>query len=216
MVIVGAGGFAKEILQTFSQRNELKDLFFFDNASKDISEKFFDQFLILRTFEEVKDVFQKTGDNRYTLGLGKPMSRYKFNQMFVSIGGTLTSTVSPYAEVGSFGTTLGDGCNILSGTVITNNVVIGKGCLINPLCTISHDSILGDYVELAPGVRVTGNCIIGSYSVLGTNAVVLPGIKIGTNVIVGAGAVVTKDVPDNSMVVGVPAVVKKKLSPLDI
>jgi acetyltransferase-like isoleucine patch superfamily enzyme len=48
--------------------------------------------------------------------------------------------------------------------------------------------------------------------VLGTNATILPGIKLGKNVIVGAGAVVTKDVRDNTMVAGVPAVVKKNLA----
>jgi acetyltransferase-like isoleucine patch superfamily enzyme len=71
-------------------------------------------------------------------------------------------------------------------------------------------------VQLSPGVRITGNCVIGNYTVLGTNAVVLPKVRIGQNVMVGAGAVVTKNVPDNVMVAGVPAVVKKKLPPLNL
>jgi sugar O-acyltransferase (sialic acid O-acetyltransferase NeuD family) len=216
MVIVGAGGFAKEILETFSQRNELENLFFFDNVSKTLPDKLFNRFPVLRTLDEVKNTFDKIKDNTFTLGLGNPVYRYTLNKMFSSAGGELTSTISPFTEIGSFGTTIAPGCNVLSGTIITNNVTLKVGCLINPSCTISHDSMLEDYVQISPGVRITGNCLIGSFSLLGTNSVILPKIKIGKNVVVGAGAIVTKDVPDNSMVMGVPAVVKKKLPPLDL
>ena len=45
---------------------------------------------------------------------------------------------------------------------------------------------------------------------LGGNVTVLPGVTIGNNVVVGAGAVVTKDIPDNSLAVGIPAKVVRK------
>ena len=135
--------------------------------------------------------------------------------MFTDAGGELVSTISPNTDIGSFGTSIAAGCNILSGTIITNDVTLKIGCLINPGCTISHDSTLGDFVQVSPGARITGNCLIGNYSQLGTNSVILPRVKVGMNVIIGAGAVVTKDAPDNSMLAGVPAVVKKKLKPLE-
>jgi sugar O-acyltransferase (sialic acid O-acetyltransferase NeuD family) len=216
MVIVGAKGFAKEVLEIFSQRSELNQLFFFDNISTDLPEKLYGRFPILRTINEVKEIFRKTGDVRFTLGLGNPVLRYNLNKKFTEIGGQLISTISPNTDIGSFGTSIAPGCNILSGTIITNDVTLKTGCLINPGCTISHDSIINDFVQLSPGVRVTGNCFIDSYSQLGTNSVIIPKVKIGKNVVVAAGAVVTKDVPDNVMVAGVPAVIKKKLLPLEI
>lgn len=216
MIIVGAGGVAKEVLEIFSQRNELNNLFFFDNVSKNLPDKLFNRFPILRTIEEVKQTFDTTRDFRFTLGLGNPFFRYTLYKTFTAAGGELISTISPNTDIGSFGTTIATGCNVLSGTIITNDVTLKIGCLINPSCTISHDSVLDDFVQISPGVRITGNCFIGSFSLLGTNAVILPKVRIGKNVIVGAGAIVTKDVPDNSMVMGVPAIVKKKLEPLQI
>jgi sugar O-acyltransferase (sialic acid O-acetyltransferase NeuD family) len=216
MVIIGAKGFAKEVLEIFSQRHELTNLFFFDNVSQDVPDKLYGQFPVLRTVDDVKKVFQSTGDNRFTLGLGNPVFRFRLNRMFADAGGELISTISPNTDIGSFGTSIAAGCNILSGTVITNDVTLKTGCLINPGCTISHDSVLGDFVQVSPGARITGNCLIGNYSQLGTNSVILPRVKVGVNVIIGAGAVVTKDAPDNSMLAGVPAVVKKKLKPLEL
>lgn len=215
MVIVGAGGFAKEVLQTFAQHNELENLFFYDDVTKDAPALLFERFPVLRSLDDVKDVFQKTGDNRFTLGLGNPVFRLNLNRKLAGIGGKITSTISPNTEIGSFGTSIADGCNILSGSIITNNVKLRTGCLINPGCSISHDSTLEEYVQVSPGVRITGNCIIGSFSVLGTNCVILPKVKVGHNVVIGAGAIVTKDLPDNVMAMGVPAVVKKKLEPIN-
>ena len=53
--------------------------------------------------------------------------------------------------------------------------------------------------------------VIGENVWVGARAVILPGVKIGNNVVVAAGSVITKDIPDNCLVAGVPAVVKKRI-----
>ncbi|MBL7856198.1 MAG: acetyltransferase [Cyclobacteriaceae bacterium] len=216
MIIVGAKGFAKELLEVFFQNNEVNNLFFFDNISVDLPEKLFDRFPVLRSIEEVKDIFQRSGDFSFALGVGSPSIRYALTRYFETVGGVLVSVISPQAAIGHFGNTIGPGCSILGGASITNGVALGKGCLLNPHCSIAHDAELGDFVEMSPGSRVTGSAMVGDFSVLGTNSIVLPKVRIGINVIVGAGAVVTRDVPDNSLVVGVPAKVKRKLEPLNL
>lgn len=216
MIIAGAKGLAKEVLEVFAQQDALEGLFFFDNISTDLPEKLFGKFPVLTSIADVKRVFYETGDHRFTLGLGKPVLRHTLHKLLSSAGGILTSAISPRTEIGHFDNRIGKGCTILSGVVITNGVTIGEGCLINPHCSISHDSSVGDYVELSPGARITGHCTIGSYSVLGTNAVIIPKVRLGINVVVGAGAVVTHDIPDNTLVAGVPAVIKKKLEPLKL
>jgi sugar O-acyltransferase (sialic acid O-acetyltransferase NeuD family) len=214
MIIAGANGLAKELLEVLAERNALEGLCFFDNVSPDTPSKLYNRFPVLRTFEEVQRMFEETGDRSFVLGLGNPILRRKLCDEFSRIGGVLTSVVSTDTRIGQFGTKIAPGCCILPGVVITADVSLGRGCLLNPNVTVSHDSVVGEFVEMGPGVSVTGNCVIGDYTFLGTNCVVLPKVRIGKNVIVGAGAVVTKDVDDNTMVAGVPAVVKKMLAPI--
>ena len=88
---------------------------------------------------------------------------------------------------------------------IGDNVMIGPNTLIT---TVGHPlTPKGRRQHLAQASEVR----IGNDVWLGGNVTVLPGVTIGNNVVVGAGAVVTKDIPDNSLAVGVPAKVIRKL-----
>lgn len=74
---------------------------------------------------------------------------------------------------------------------------------------ITHDGGTLLYRHLVPDLEITKPIIIGNNVYIGNNVLLLPGVKIGNNVVIGAGAVVTKDIPDNSVSVGVPARVIK-------
>lgn len=210
MIIVGAKGFAKEVLTVLFQREQSQDVHFFDDISEDIGEVLFDRFKVIRTLEEAEEILKKKPD--FVLGLGAPKLRRMMTQRFEDLGGKLCQVISPRATIGQFGVTLKEGVNIMSGTVITSDIYIGKGVLLNLNCTVGHDSYLGDFVECSPGVHLSGNVTIGANSSIGTGAVILPKVKIGENCIIGAGSVVREDIPDNSLVVGVPGKVIKSLN----
>ena len=97
------------------------------------------------------------------------------------------------------------GSQILAGAIIAANARIGLSCIINHGAIIDHESVLGPGVHIAPGATLCGCVTVGSNSMIGAGATILPRITIGTNSIIGAGAVVTRDVPDNVIVVGNPA-----------
>lgn len=204
MIIVGAKGFAKELLEVCHQLGRTDELVFFDNVSTDLPEKLFSQFPILRSEQEVKAHFEK-GDSTFALGLGHPILRKQVTELFESWGGELTSLISPKANIGNFGIEIGEGNCVMTGTVITNDVILGEGNLINLNVTIGHDVQIGDYCEICPGVHISGNVTLGDQCFIGTGAVLLPGVKLGERVIVGAGSVVTRNIADGQTVKGIPA-----------
>lgn len=214
MLIVGAKGFAKEVLEVLRQLNQLDDLVFYDDVNDDVPDKLFGQFPVLRTTHEAS-VYFKNVDNRFTIGIGNPVLRKKLYDIFTDLGGECTSTISPLATIATFDIKIGYGSNVLSGAVFSNGSKLGKGCIVYYNSIITHDCSIGDFVEISPSVTVLGRSKIGSYSQIGSNTTILPDIMIGKNVIIGAGSVVTKDIPDNCVAVGIPAKIIKELTPLD-
>ncbi|MGJ8551133.1 NeuD/PglB/VioB family sugar acetyltransferase [Winogradskyella wichelsiae] len=212
MIIVGAKGFAKEVLQIVSVDMGLldKNIVFFDNVSKDLPLKIYDRFTILRSFEAVKRYLSNSEDKSFVLGLGQPKLRQNLYQEFLLLGAEPISLYSKNSEIGDFDVKIGKATSILSGVKISNSVELGKGCLVYYNSIITHDCIIGDFVELSPNATILGRCCIGDYTILGASSVILPDVTIGKNVIVGAGTIVLKDIPDNCTVVGVPGKIISK------
>ncbi len=87
---------------------------------------------------------------------------------------------------------------------IGNNVHITNGVRF-----VTHDGATLLFRDQVPDLEITKPITIGNDVYIGNNVLLLPGVTIGNKVIIGAGAVVTHDIPDNSVAVGVPARVIK-------
>ncbi|RJS62371.1 sugar O-acetyltransferase [Bacillus sp. PK3_68] len=110
------------------------------------------------------------------------------------------------------------------------NITIGKNVFFNTGCSfqdrggiaIGDGSLIGMNVTIATlnhglpletrNTTYPSPVVIGKNVWIGSNATILPGVTIGNNSVVAAGAVVTKDVPENTVVAGVPATVLKKVN----
>jgi sugar O-acyltransferase (sialic acid O-acetyltransferase NeuD family) len=203
MLIIGAKGHAVEVLEVLHKNNMLDGINFYDDINIHEENIIFDKFPILRNLNSASILFEK--DNRFILGVGNPNIREMLYNKFIQINGNPFSIISNSAVIGNYNVELGLGLNIMFNVFVSNNVKIGKACLINSYSIIHHDCEIGDFCEFSPNSIILGKVKIGNNTVIGAGSVILPNIEIGNNVIVGAGAVVTKNVPDNSVVVGNPA-----------
>ena len=210
MLIIGAKGFAKEVLEILHQNGETEHLCFYDDVNSDTPEKLYGKFSVLKNPQEALDYFEKIS-SQFTIGIGNPQLRFALYNKFTEMGGRLSSAISKTAEIGSYGVQISEGCNILGGVKISNDVKIGLGTMIYYSSIITHDVTIGEFCEISPDVKLLGRSKVGDFAQIGAGAVIFPDVVIGNHAIIAAGSVVRKSVPANVMVAGIPAVIKKEL-----
>jgi sugar O-acyltransferase (sialic acid O-acetyltransferase NeuD family) len=154
------------------------------------------------------DQFQPSGNEKFMYGFHTGRCPI-IHDLETKYRITLSSLIHPSVEAGS-NIRMGRGVCIGPQSVVGPNVTIGNFTSINPPSSIGHDTILGECTTINPGVSIAGMVTIGNRTLVGIGAVVIDGIHIGENSIIGAGAAVVKDVPDNVVVVGVPAKILRK------
>mgnify|MGYP004614413491 CR=1 FL=1 len=89
-------------------------------------------------------------------------------------------------------------------------ITLGKNVYItDEVKFITHDGGTLLYRDIIPDLELTKPIIVGDRVYIGNNVIILPGVTVGNNVVIGAGSVVTHDVPDNSVIAGVPAKIIK-------
>ena len=105
---------------------------------------------------------------------------------------------------------IGNGPTIMAGVVVNADAQLGDNVIINTGVIVEHDCVVGSHVHIATGAQLASTVHVGEGTHVGLGASIRQRIRIGRNAIIGAGAVVVDDVPDNVVVVGMPAQVLKK------
>ena len=185
IVIIGKGGFAKEVKWVIDSINRVEkewEFLGYIDKEKGAEEVLSDDSYIINTEENLF----------VTLAIGNPILRkniyekYKENKHL-----HFPNLIAPSVYV-SDSIQLGEGNIICSSTIMTVDILIGNFNTINPGSNISGNVILKDLIEV------------------GTGSKIIQGKEINKGVVIGAGAVVIKDVPCDTTVVGVPAIAVKK------
>lgn len=139
-----------------------------------------------------------------TVGGGLGRDRCAIAQRLALRGLRPITAVHPRAWVAD-SAALGEGCQILAMAAICEEARLGRHCIVNTNASVDHECTLGDGVHVMPGATLAGCVKVGDFATIGSNATILPRLTIGTGAVIGAGAVVTRDVPDGAVMMGIPA-----------
>ncbi|UYZ57514.1 NeuD/PglB/VioB family sugar acetyltransferase [Hymenobacter latericus] len=210
LVIVGAGGLGREVLQLVRQINEAEQrwsvLGFYDDqrpAQERVHE--------LPWLGTVADL-NATAESVYVaVAVGSSRNRAAVVGRLSSPRLHFATLVHPSVPLRAYQQIqLGVGCIICQASILTCDIRLGRHVLINLGCTIGHDAVLEDFCSLMPHANVGGEAYLEAGVYLGTNATVINQVRVGTEAVVGAGAVVVRDLPAHCTAVGVPASVIKQ------
>jgi sugar O-acyltransferase (sialic acid O-acetyltransferase NeuD family) len=100
---------------------------------------------------------------------------------------------------------LGSGCVVLDGVVLTADVEVGEHVVIMPHVTLTHGNVVEDFATLCAGVALGGDVRVGEAAYLGMNSSVREGVTVGAGATLGMGSVLLHDLPAGETWAGVPA-----------
>lgn len=159
----------------------------------------------------LKNCKEVYGTNNIVVGIGDIFNRQKVVQKIKSLNSDIVFPfiISPKSCVANY-TSIGQGTVVLNNSFINVGSSIGEFCVINSSSIIEHNTIIENYCTISPGANIGGNVTIHANAFIGSSATIIQNRSIGNNSVIGAGAIVIKDIPNNVLAVGIPAIVKKE------
>lgn len=206
LVIIGAGGFAREVAWLVDDINAEKkewDLIGFIDENLTNHGKILNGIQVLGDFNFFTS--KKITEPVYSVcAVGSPRNKAALIKKAAACGLRFVNLVHPSVKMSRY-VEMGCGNIICAGNIITVSVLMQNHIIINLNCTVGHDVIIKDYATILPGVNISGSVCINSGCDIGTNVSIIQGITIGEWSVIGAGATVVRDIPPYSTAVGVPA-----------
>lgn len=216
IVIVGAGGMAREIESALRHINRTSRQF--DFLGYVVSDR--SRLKLTDSCDQVLGDFDWLMANRKSIdalaiGVGTPHLRLTLAAEVRHLvpGVEWPTIIHPTAIVDFDSAKIGPGCFIGAGVIATVNMTLEAFALCNFACTLGHEVQIGAGSVVNPGAHISGGVVIGSGVLIGCGAQVLQYLRVGASAIVGAGAVVTRNVSEGSTVIGVPARPKNSFGP---
>jgi sugar O-acyltransferase (sialic acid O-acetyltransferase NeuD family) len=201
VVVAGAGGMAREALAWLGDSEPRTPVLGFV-AGPDTPAG--TTLLDMPVWADLDTPASNTGELRVLLAIGSPSLRRRVARQAQELRLELATVTHPSAYLGP-GVDVGAGAVVGPHVVLTRDIVVGTGAIINFSAAIGHDSHIGDFSFVGPGATLGGDVTLAADAYLGLGCTLLPGTTVGTGATVGAGAVVTRDAPDATTVIGVPA-----------
>jgi UDP-perosamine 4-acetyltransferase len=202
VVIVGAGGHGKVVLEILQAQGKHRVVGFLD-ADQAVVGTVIHGVPVLGPVnhigrlrqQKIKAAIVAIGDNRV---------RVSYAGLLLENGLELLTAIHPSAVI-SLSAQIGRNVVIAPGVVVAAAAKVGDSAILNTSCVIDHECEVGIGSHIAPGAVLAGRVRVGDGAFIGLGARVIPCLTVGSGATVGAGAVVIRDVPAGATAVGVPA-----------
>ena len=206
LLVVGAGGFAREVVQVARAINRVQPTFELlghlddDPAThgRDV-----DGLEVLGPVE----LAQSVSDALVVVATGRPGdygSRWRISTRLQLPPERWATLIHPAASIAE-SVTVAEGSMLLAGVVATGGSTVGRHVAVMPHCLITHDVVLEDFATLAGGALLGGGVRVHRGAYVGSGARVREQLEIGAWSLVGMGSLVTRSVPAGEVWYGAPA-----------
>ena len=207
--ILGAGSMARETLNIYKNLGKFEEIggFIEENCKKE------DLKIRGKSVMDASIIDTLPKDSIFIGAMGSPKRKRWIEEIELK-GFNFDTIIHPSAIISDF-VNIGKGCILCPGVILTCDIKIGRHSIVNISSTINHDCVIGDFVTISPGLTIAGNVTIGNECLIGIGVKIINEVSIGKGSFIGAGAVVTKDIPENVLAVGVPAKPLRQLKESD-
>jgi sugar O-acyltransferase (sialic acid O-acetyltransferase NeuD family) len=189
LFILGSSGHAREIAEYVHTLYPNRDIYFVDQTKNEPD---------VISIELYTEMLHKIGGES-VLGSGRCEIR---ERMLIEIREPFATLIHPHSTVLG---KINPGCVISPGAVIAPNAYLQEHVLVNYNAAVGHDTCIGSLSVIGPGAAIGGWVQIGESVYIGAGSLIREKLTIGARAIIGMGAVVTKDVPEGMVALGIPA-----------
>lgn len=203
LVIIGAGGFGREVHAWAMQTEAFGRDWTIRGLIDDNLDALRDRPSPGKIIGRVSD-YAPMPDDVFVCAIGIPAIKRKCSGMIAERGGVFINVIHRTVVI-AHEVSLGLGVIACPFVVLSANVVVGDGVGLNLHASVDHDAKVGAWSQVNCHGDLTGGVVLEEEVFLGSHASVLPGLRVGRGAVIGAGAVVLQDVAPGVTVAGVPA-----------
>lgn len=203
VVIVGAGGFGRELLAWAQDCQEAGLLPPPGGFVDDDAEALAGYDCPVGHLSSI-DAYHPDAGDLLLIAIGEPSRKRQVAERLIGRGGRFATLIHPTAVV-SRSARLEEGVVLCPLSLVSAGARVGRLAIVNTLSSVGHDVVVGDYSTLSAHVDLTGFASLGEEVLVGSGARLLPKVKVGDGAVVGAGAIVYRSIPARATVYATPA-----------
>ena len=201
IIIVGAGGFGREVeylIETINEDNPTWELLGYVDDMVPAGTRV-GNCTVLGNLDYLETIDSSVS---LTIAIGSAKIRKKIYERIDAVGDfDYPNLIDPGVRVAKR-VKLGKGCIICAGCLLTVDITMGDFVILNLGCTVGHDAQIGSFVTAYPSVNISGMVTIGSITEIGTGTQIIQGVEVTEKCVFGAGTVVVRNIAESGTYVG--------------